>query len=355
MTLIELAIALLVTGVMVGGAVELYSRAEKLRHYAMTYDHMDRIVQALSIYAESAGRIPCPADPSANGITFGWEINVPAASLQVGAGAFPTGSCDSSNNEGIIPFMSLNLSDDIARDGWGHYFTYAVSPQFARSNDQSRNIDGSVNTNTDVGTIHGRCRSQGWVGRYDGHNISAVKARFCCADYGFAGGGGTVATEPWNALSFNAGTDLLIKSTAAGQPMLSPQRDNVNTTVGTGQYQFMTVTNVTTAGNILPVAMQNVAGSRILAPAFVLISHGMDGAGAYLANGSLARYNPPGAGLEDENANFWKGGATGTQKRTYLDGPTNLQAGANYFDDIVRWMTQDSLMAAHGALSCQYP
>ena len=39
----------------------------------------------------------------------------------------------------------------------------------------------------------------------------------------------------------------------------------------------------------------------------------------------------------------------------FVDGPWNLKPGPDYFDDIVRWMTQDGIMAAHGALSCSYP
>jgi prepilin-type N-terminal cleavage/methylation domain-containing protein len=350
MTLIEVSVALMVMGTIIGGALAFYTSADQQRRQQRTYDNMDRIVRALSVYAESAGRVPCPADPSLSDQRFGWERNVTMAQLQVGANKYPTGSCDTTNFEGIVPFMTLNLDDSVARDGWNRYFTYAVSPQFARSNDQSHNVDGSINTASDVGTIHGRCRSEGWVGRYDGHNISAVKARFCCADQGFTGGG-NYATEPWNALRFDNTTDLVINHTAGGA--LSPVRDAVDATPTTGSYQFMTVTNLDATGK-LPAAMKNEAGTRILAPAFVLISYGLDGAGAYLANGTSGRYNTTAiSAAEAENTNFATGNAL--EKRTYTDGPANRANGAAYYDDIVRWMTQDALMAAHGALSCQYP
>ena len=60
----------------------------------------------------------------------------------------------------------------------------------------------------------------------------------------------------------------------------------------------------------------------------------------------LFRSNPPDSGPEYKNAD-------GDQ--IFVDGPWNLKPGPDYFDDIVRWMTQDGIIAAHGALSCQYP
>ena len=78
----------------------------------------------------------------------------------------------------------------------------------------------------------------------------------------------------------------------------------------------------------------------------MLISHGPNGRGAWLGNGTNNRLNPPNDGPELTNAG---------NDRVFVDGPWNLKPGPTYFDDIVRWMTQDGIMAAHGALSCSYP
>jgi type II secretory pathway pseudopilin PulG len=358
-TLLEVAIGLLCLGVMMAGGIALYNGIQQQRRFLVTHEHMDEIVSALSIYAETAGRVPCPSDPSATDITFGWEENltingvvaVPQSNaLNVTNGQFPTGKCNAANNEGIVPFMTLNLPYNIAQDGWGRYFTYAVSPQFSRTNDQSHLPTGAVNTVPDVGAIHARCRTEGWAGRFDGNNISAVKARFCCDDQ---------QTNGWNATAFSNATDLIIKFTNLATT-LSPQRDvnsnlpaNYTNNNGAGGtvYDSLTSTvlsNVVVPGG-LPTAISSVQ-SPILTPAMVLISHGPNGRGAYLANGTKNRYSPPLPGpLEALNA------APGVSQKTFYDGPANLKQGAKYFDNIVRWMTQDSLMAAHGALSCQYP
>ena len=63
-TLVEIAISVAIIGILMGGALELQQRARTQRQFESTYDNMDAITQALSIYVETAGRLPCPADPA---------------------------------------------------------------------------------------------------------------------------------------------------------------------------------------------------------------------------------------------------------------------------------------------------
>jgi prepilin-type N-terminal cleavage/methylation domain-containing protein len=316
MTLVEVAMAVAVIGVLMGGALELNQRAQTQQHFETTYDNMDQIIQALSVYVETAGRLPCPADPAATGILSGWERGVTPADLQVDAGHFPAGHCDQKTREGIIPFMTLGLPARTALDGWGRYYTYAVSPVFARRNDQAAEP-------ADTGKIHGRCRHPGWVNPADHYNRNAVKARFCCADQ----------LSP----VFDMDSDLMIFHTAGGS--LSPVR-----TQGTmNNYDNLDRTTTIYAGNS---QVPSIDTTPIEAPALVLVSHGPDGKGAWVGNGSDKRFDPPEGLLQLQNAD-------GNQ--VFVDGPWNLVPGPNYFDDIVRWMTQDGIIAAHGALSCQYP
>lgn len=315
-TLLEVAIALAVAGILMGGGLDLYQRVHKQQQIETTYDNMDQIVQALSVYVETSGRLPCPADPAATGIIYGWERGVKPADLQVDAGHFPAGYCDATTREGLVPFMTLGLPARTALDGWGHYFTYAVSPVFAHRNDQTGDT-------ADKGRVHGRCRHPGWVNPANHYNRNAVKARFCCADQ--------------LAPTFDTDTDLIIKHTAGG--VLSPVR-----TPGTAaDYDSLDKTmTISTGKSTVP----SIDTTSIEAPAFVLVSHGPDGKGAWVGNGSDKRMYPPESGPELQNAD---------NDRIFVDGPWNLVPGPNYFDDIVRWMTQDGIMAAHGALSCQYP
>jgi prepilin-type N-terminal cleavage/methylation domain-containing protein len=292
-TLVEVAIAVAVIGILMGGALELNQRAQAQQHIETTYDNMDQIIQALSVYVETAGRLPCPADPAATGVVFGWERGVTPADMQVDAGHFPAGHCDQNTREGLVPFMTLGLPARTAQDGWGRYFTYAVSPVFARRNDQS----GAPG---DTGKIHGRCRHPGWVNPADRYNRNAVKARFCCADQ--------------LATTFDVDSDLIILHTSGGA--LSPVR-----TPGTANnYDGLDRTTTVSAGNI-PVP--SIDTTLIEAPALVLVSHGPDGKGAWLGNGTDKRSDPPEAGPQRQNAD-------GNQ--VFIDGPWNLIPGPLYFD-----------------------
>jgi len=314
-TLVEVAISVAIVGILMGGALELYQQARTQRQYETTYDNMDTIIQALSVYAETAGRLPCPADPAASGATLGWERGAKPADLQ--AGKFPAGACDGKTREGIVPYMTLGLTPWTARDGWGNFYTYAVSPVFTRQNDQT-------SAAADTGKVHGRCRHAGWVNASDRYSRNAIKARFCCADQA--------------APTFDVDSDLIILHTNGGAA-LSPVR-----TPGTmNNYDDLTKTTSYSRGGVSVPFMDT---TPIEAPALVLVSHGPYGKGAWLGNGTNNRYTTPDSGPELQNAD-------GDQ--IFVDGPWNLQPGPAYFDNIVRWMTQDGITAAHGALSCSYP
>jgi prepilin-type N-terminal cleavage/methylation domain-containing protein len=314
-TLIEIAIAVAILGVIMGGALELYGRVHAQQQIQITYGNMDAVVDALSVYVETAGRLPCPADPAAQDATFGWERGVKPSELPRGAEHFPVGHCDQKTGNGIIPFMTLGIPASVARDGWGRYYTYAVSPVFAQANDQ-------IGAPSGTGKVHGRCRHPGWVSPSERYNRNAIKARFCCADQ--------------LPQAFDSDTDLFITHTAGG-PALSPLRTSKD------HYDDLAKTTTTVIdGAEIPV----MDTSPIAAPAFVLLSHGPDGRGAWLGNGTNNRFNPPESGPEYTNA---------SGDRIFVDGPWQLAPGPKYFDDIVRWMTQDGIMAAHGGLSCSYP
>lgn len=309
-TLVEVALAVMITGLLMAGALMVRERAQTQRQFEGTYDNMDAIVQALSVYVESSGRLPCPADPAAPDDLAGWERGVTASNLKA------ADVCEGKTREGILPYRTIGLPRQTAMDGWGYFFTYAVSPVFARRNDQSGKA-------ADSGRIHGRCRHAGWVSPADHFNRNAIKARFCCADQ----------AQP----AFDNDSDLIVVHTSGGS--LSPVRSQA------GNSSYDAITKTTTAsidGTDVPV----FDASPIEAPALILISHGPNHRGAWLGNGTSNRFDPASGGPELNNAD-------GDQ--VFADGPWSLKPGPDHFDDIVRWMTQDGIIAAHGALSCSYP
>ena len=81
--------------------------------------------------------------------------------------------------------------------------------------------------------------------------------------------------------------------------------------------------------------------------AVAIVSHGKNGTGSYLANGGNGRLS--GNVGADEEINL-------SGSRNYVvSRPINVIPGSNYFDDIVIWRTQLSLMGELNNASCYAP
>jgi hypothetical protein len=102
--------------------------------------------------------------------------------------------------------------------------------------------------------------------------------------------------------------------------------------------------NIGPQGALAPVPHE--AGNEELF-AVAIISHGNNGTGAYLANGTSDRLS--GYVGADEQVNF-DGGHNYVVSR-----PINATPGPNYFDDIVIWRTQITLMGELNNASCYAP
>lgn len=311
--LIETAIAVLVLSVMLAGAGMLYTTSAQQQKIQTTLEHMEIIASALSDYAETTNRLPCPADPTENsggGVVFGWERGVTEAAIKSDAVTIPIGSCPNNNEwDGIVPFQTLDLPYYVTLDGWGNHLTYAISPVFAQNNDPS--------AGTASDKVHAHCRTSAWI--ESDQNLLPPKARFCCAVNGDG--------------AFPPATDLIIEDLDGNT--ISPGARNTT--------EYDDLDHRLTDANDIPMA----SNTSITAPAFVLVSHGRDGDGAYLLEGGRVPDSSAGATLEDENFDA---------DRIFYDGPIITNTSSNtYFDDIVLWMTQDGLMAKNGVSSCQYP
>jgi len=114
-TLVELAIALFVIGLLLAGALIPLSTQMEVRSIADTRRIMDQINEALIGFAQSNGRLPCPAN----------------ATLQTGVGTagteqYTSPSCTA--QLGVIPWSTLGVPET---DAWGRRFTYRVASVFS--------------------------------------------------------------------------------------------------------------------------------------------------------------------------------------------------------------------------------
>lgn len=304
-TLLEMAISIVIFGFILSmGLVMMtnYARVGKERAALNTFEV---VADAISLYAQSNYRIPCPSTSNVASANFGRDT---------------IGDDCTGNTVGIIPFRTLGLSEEYIRDGFGRFITYAVSP--AATLDSQR-----VDWNT-IPIGNWCMTSPNWFQDTDGDLtsddfINIPKAGFCCGNLQ-----GAIAT------------DIQV----LGQDGLSvfPNRQVPN--FGGSAPEYMTAAAVT------PPAAPALAGT--FPPsyiAYVLVSHGENGNGAYTETGGRA---PDGTAAETENnpanQSFY---ATG---RINPAGPT-VDLDRQQIDDLVFWQSSAQVMSRFGGISCNRP
>jgi len=112
-TLLEMTIVLVIIGLIVGMMAPLLGRVLDSTQETATINRMDQIEEAVVLFLRRNGRLPCPAAP--DGTPLGEE----------------RATCNGANANGIVPFRTLGLSDEIARDGFSRYITFHIEPVFA--------------------------------------------------------------------------------------------------------------------------------------------------------------------------------------------------------------------------------
>jgi prepilin-type N-terminal cleavage/methylation domain-containing protein len=312
-TLVEMAIVIAIAGLILVGILPLLQGRKSGAELTTTRNNQEAIMVALATFAQRNGRIPCPADPTlAEGnAAFGTEL----ISCQTGVN-LPQSA------EGIVPYRDLGLQQATVRDAWGRYMTYRVSPVFTPAT--NTNAAGAAVPNADA-----RCRTDStsvpptpWI--VSGTAVNPPKARFCC---------------PATTAPFPNTTDIVIQDGAGVQ--ISPA--------------------ARTATAAVPNNLAAVGGaSATTAVAAIVISHGRNGWGAFLANGNAAPTNRLGrtgggyvnVGTGGPGANEVTNGTEGAV--TKID-TQYTEATATYFDDIVSWKTQEQLFAFLGRQSCAAP
>lgn len=189
-TTIEIAIVLIISGVILTMFLKAYTAYLTNKEYNETLYHLKQLDNSLNEYVQEFGRYPCPADPTLPPLhaDYGLETNCGNFALQLLGGACAAGQrpllqntgtesnvicanndardIDSDGNDemvliGIIPFRTLsnaaanrNISDDFREyktfDGYGMRFTYAVTETMA---DRGRSSDAGTGVTPQMGAI----------------------------------------------------------------------------------------------------------------------------------------------------------------------------------------------------------
>ena len=113
-TLIEMAIVLAIMGLLIGMLAPVLGGLSENNRTEATSTRLTAIDDAMVVFLRQNGRLPCPAAPD------GDPLGVERPACSVGA-----------DNDGIVPFRSLGLSQAEARDGFNNYFSYHVARAYA--------------------------------------------------------------------------------------------------------------------------------------------------------------------------------------------------------------------------------
>jgi prepilin-type N-terminal cleavage/methylation domain-containing protein len=111
-TLVELAVALLIVGLLLASAMIPLSAQIDIKASSDTQRVMDQIRESLIGFAQANGRLPCPADGT-------------LASSNINAGQESAAKC--TLGKGVVPWAMLGVPET---DAWGRRFTYRVAPVF---------------------------------------------------------------------------------------------------------------------------------------------------------------------------------------------------------------------------------
>jgi prepilin-type N-terminal cleavage/methylation domain-containing protein len=112
-TLVEMAVVLVIIGLLIGGLLVPISAQIDLRNYSEERKSMEDINEALLGFAMSNGYLPCPAISSSNG-----------AEDRTG------NTCTGNKRLGFLPWATLGLHK---LDSWGHIYRYSVTPAYTDS------------------------------------------------------------------------------------------------------------------------------------------------------------------------------------------------------------------------------
>jgi prepilin-type N-terminal cleavage/methylation domain-containing protein len=141
-TLIEMAIVVVIIGILMAAGLRVASVQRDSAAYSATRTKQEAIKQALINYLRNNQRLPCPDTkvgggntPSPGTISFGIAAPPDGIENRAAAAVVPDVTVGCDVRFGVLPWVTLGLPRDAAIDGFGNFFTYAVSADPSSAND----------------------------------------------------------------------------------------------------------------------------------------------------------------------------------------------------------------------------
>lgn len=286
-SLIEMAIVLLIIGLALGMILNVTRGMRDTQNRQLVQSKLTTLDTALANFVAQNKRLPCPA----NGTIASGAVNAGIETLSPGpppAALPPKGSCNpTSQINGVIPWVTLGLTESDASDPWNGRMSYRVDPALAGSAPLPLLMDMS------------KC---------DPSSSGAAGAGGICQTPAPPCAGTTACTSPSNFLN-GKGLDVWDGVGGAGG-WATRQNNRVS---GTGA-------------------------------AYVVISHGPSGTGAYNSNGILQPGSIAAGTNETPNRNNRAIAIPSALGTSYRDAQLNDITTAAHFDDYLSHPTIMSVL-----------
>lgn len=262
-SILELVVVLGIIALIAGAGLTMATGAIKAADRVTTQERLNTIKLALDSFAKTYGYLPCPANRVIvpTNTNFGIESRTGTACTAIASGVI----LNAGVWIGALPVRTLGLPDNYAGDAWGGKLTYAVAGDLAAGP-----------------TSYTTSSSQGLALRYGtlGTSFKLGNSRNNLS-------GGTASNSGGLRVTFGSTTDPLSLRT-----ITTADRAYISSPSYKGSFTPTAVTATTVDFASIPFTAADAGAINIAwlthngSPAYVVISHGADGRGAYPLNGT---------------------------------------------------------------------
>ena len=236
-TLVEMAVVLMIIGLLLGGLVPTLSAQMESRNINETRKQLGEIKEALEGYAIINDRLPCPASSTSNGVED--------PSSGSGACTYFTHTSNTTNpSYNYLPAVTLGLSgtnsSGLLEDAWGNPIRYAVSSSsstspaysnvFTISNQMSNvGISNLTSTNLNPNLLVCSAASSSNSSCSSGYTLAsnAVAVIYSTGKNGASGGTGADEKENLNPNATDSHGNVFVYHTPAGSSATNGEFDDL--------------------------------------------------------------------------------------------------------------------------------
>jgi prepilin-type N-terminal cleavage/methylation domain-containing protein len=143
-TLVEIVVVLVIVSILIAMAAALTRGVTAAQKRSLTATRMAGVDTALMLYVQQQKRLPCPAD----GTKPSSDTNAGKEERNAGAG-----TCNSNQQNGVVPWRTLGITETDATDGWDRRLTYRVASDLVADSAMDMSAcDPAATDMTSIGT-----------------------------------------------------------------------------------------------------------------------------------------------------------------------------------------------------------